>query len=39
MSQVYHSNAKLNKHLRAIIQNLKLTNVELSQKFITAANN
>ena len=33
MSQVYHSNAKLNRHSREIIQNSKLTNVELAQKF------
>ena len=33
MSQVYHSNAKLNKHSRGIIQNSELTNIELAQKF------
>ena len=33
MSQVYHSNAKLNKHSREIIQNSELTNIELAQKF------
>ncbi|SFV63466.1 Mobile element protein [hydrothermal vent metagenome] len=33
MSQVYHSNAKLNQHSREIIQNSELTNVELAQRF------
>ena len=33
MSQVYHSNAKLNKHSREIIQNSELTNIELAQIF------
>ncbi len=33
MSQVYHSNAKLNQHSRKIIQNSELTNIELAQRF------
>ncbi len=33
MSQVYHENAKLNRHSREIIQESKLTNVELSARF------
>lgn len=33
MSQVYHSNAKLNSHSRAIIQNSKLDNIELAVRF------
>lgn len=33
MSQVYHENAKLNKHSREIIQESALTNVELSTRF------
>ena len=30
MSQVYHSNAKTNSHIREIIQQSNLTNVELA---------
>ena len=33
MSQVYHSNAKLNQHSREIIQKSALTNVELARRF------
>ena len=33
MSQVYHSNAKTNQHLREIIQKSNLTNVELSNNY------
>lgn len=33
MSQVYHSNARLNKHSRAIIQKSQLKNSELSKQF------
>ena len=33
MSQVYHSNARLNRHSREIIQNSKLKNIELVEKF------
>jgi transposase-like protein len=33
MSQVYHSNAKLNQHSREIIQNTELANVELAARF------
>jgi len=33
MCQVYHENAKLNKHSREIIQKSLLTNVELSVRF------
>ncbi|MDQ7032940.1 MAG: integrase core domain-containing protein [Desulfonauticus sp.] len=33
MSQVYHSNARTNQHVREIIQNSDLTNVELAQKY------
>ncbi len=33
MSQVYHENAKLNKHSREIIQKSKLTNDELGIRF------
>jgi predicted transcriptional regulator len=33
MSQVYHSNAKTNQHVREIIQKSNLTNVELAQKY------
>ena len=33
MSQVYHSNAKLNQHSREIIQSTELTNVELAARF------
>jgi len=39
MSQVYHSNAKLNQHSREIIQNSELTNVELTQRFSVNENN
>ena len=31
MSQVYHSNARTNQHIREIIQKSDLTNIELSQ--------
>ncbi|MCF6184648.1 MAG: integrase core domain-containing protein [Bacteroidales bacterium] len=33
MSQVYHSNARTNQHVREIIQNSDLTNVELAKKY------
>ena len=33
MSQVYHSNARTNQHVRGIIQKSDLTNVELAQKY------
>jgi len=33
MSQVYHSNAKLNQHPREIIQKSVLKNVELDRRF------
>ena len=33
MCQVYHANAKLNKHCREIIQSSRLTNNELAQKY------
>jgi len=33
MYQVYHKNAKLNKHSREIIQSSKLTNNELAKKY------
>jgi len=33
MSQVYHSNARTNQHVREIIQNSDLTNVELADKY------
>ena len=33
MSQVYHSNARINKHVREIIQKSDLTNVELADKY------
>lgn len=33
MSQVYHSNARLNKHSRAIIQKSQLKNSELAEQF------
>ena len=33
MCQVYHQNAKLNKHLRESIQRSRLTNNELAQKY------
>ena len=33
MSQVYHSNARTNQHVREIIQNSNLTNVELASKY------
>jgi len=33
MSQVYHSNARTNQHLREIIQKSKLTNVELANRY------
>jgi len=33
MSQVYHSNAKLNQHSREIIQKSVLINVELARRF------
>ena len=32
MRQAYHSNAKTNQHLRKIIQNSDLTNVQLADK-------
>jgi len=33
MSQVYHSNARTNQHIREIIQKSNLTNVELAQNY------
>ncbi|MEA1954479.1 MAG: hypothetical protein U9O24_08820 [Campylobacterota bacterium] len=33
MSQVYHSNAKLNKHSREIIQKSQLSTIELSAQY------
>ena len=33
MSQIYHSNAKTNQHVREIIQKSDLTNVELAKKY------
>lgn len=33
MSQVYHSNARTNQHIREIIQKSDLTNVELSKNY------
>jgi transposase-like protein len=33
MSQVYHSNARTNQHVRKIIQNSNLTNVELAKTY------
>ena len=33
MSQVYHSNAKTNQHIRAIIQKSHLTNTELANRY------
>jgi len=33
MSQVYHSNARTNQHVREIIQNSNLTNTELAAKY------
>ena len=33
MSQVYHSNARTNQHVREIIQKSDLTNTELAQKY------
>lgn len=33
MSQVYHSNARTNQHLRKIIQKSDLTNVDLASKY------
>jgi len=33
MSQVYHSNAKTNQHLREIIQKSNLTNIKLAKKY------
>jgi len=33
MSQVYHSNARTNQHVREIIQNSDLTNTELAAKY------
>ena len=33
MSQVYHSNARTNQHVREIIQKSDLTNVELADKY------
>jgi len=33
MSQVYHSNARTNQHVREIIQNSDLTNAELAAKY------
>ena len=33
MSQVYHSNARTNQHIREIIQKSNLTNVELARKY------
>ena len=32
MSQVYHSNARTNQHVREIIQESELTNVELANR-------
>lgn len=33
MSQVYHSNARTNQHVREIIQKSNLTNVELARNY------
>jgi predicted transcriptional regulator len=33
MSQVYHSNARTNQHIREIIQKSNLTNVELAKNY------
>ena len=33
MCQVYHSNAKTNQHVRSIIQESDLTNIELANKY------
>ncbi len=33
MSQVYHSNARTNQHVRCMIQESDLTNVELAKKY------
>jgi transposase-like protein len=33
MSQVYHSNARTNQHVRGIIQESELTNIELADKY------
>jgi hypothetical protein len=33
MSQVYHSNAKTNSHLKEMIRKSNLTNVELTDKY------
>ncbi len=33
MSQVYHSNARTNQHVRSIMQKSNLTNVELAAKY------
>ncbi len=33
MSQVYHSNARTNQHVREIIQKSNLTNVELAKNY------
>ena len=33
MSQIYHSNARTNEHIREIIQKSDLTSVELSNKY------
>jgi len=33
MSQVYHSNARTNQHVREMIQKSDLTNVELANKY------
>ena len=33
MSQVYHSNARINQHVREIIQKFYLTNTELADKY------
>ena len=33
MSQVYHSNARTNQHVRGIIQESHLTNTELANKY------
>jgi len=35
MSQVYHSNARTNQHIREIIQKSNLTNVELGDHCTT----
>ena len=33
MSQVYHSNARTNQHVRGIIQESELTNIELANRY------